>query len=209
MSQQINLLNRDLLGPARPPLSALTMAQIIGVVAVVAVGLYGYFWYETGRLRESAAAGEKRLAGERKRLAELSAQLGIERKSQLLENEIKSAETRLRQYREAVSVLKSGDFGNTEGYSEFLRALARQSVGGLWLTGFAIEGKGSAVALAGCATRAELVPVYLQRLNAEPAMNGVRFSGLEISQPKGTDPGKDAVPFLEFSLRSAGGEASR
>ena len=43
--------------------------------------------------------------------------------------------------------LKSGGIGNTKGYSEYFRAFARQSVSGLWLTGFDINGDGAQMTL--------------------------------------------------------------
>lgn len=205
MSQQVNLLNLDVLGPKRPALSAMVMVQVLLAIAVGGLAFYGYLVYDTMQLKAAAVDGERRLAAQRQQLQTLSAQLGVERRSQLLEAEIKTTEARLRQYREAVEALKSGNFGNTRGYSEHLRALARQSVSGLWLTGFSIEGAGSGIALDGRALRAELVPAYLQKLNAEPVMQGLSFSGLEIFVPKGTDVQRGATsPFLEFSLRSEG-----
>lgn len=205
MSQQINLLNLGVLGPGKPALSAAVMAQALAGIAVLCLAFYGYLWFETAQLRKAAIEGERKLATQRQQLAALSQKMGVERRSQLLEAEIKSSEARLRQYREAVEVLKSGNFGNTKGYSEHLRALARQSVNGLWLTGFTIEGVGSEIALDGRVLRPDLVPVYLQRLNSEPAMQGLRFSGLEIAVPKGTDVKRGAAAsYLEFRLRSQG-----
>ena len=41
-----------------------------------------------------------------------------------------------------MAALKGGAFGNQQGFAEYLRAFSRQSVNGLWLTGFTIAGSG-------------------------------------------------------------------
>ena len=71
---------------------------------------------------------------------------------------------------------------------------------GVWLTGIQVaEGSGE-LSLAGRATRAELVPVYLERLRAEEALRGQTFSRLEVTRaapPSG-------MALVEFAL--SGGE---
>lgn len=207
MSQQINLVNPELLGPRRPPFSSLFMLQGLAGLAVILLALYAYSWDQTSRLRARAVDSERLLSAERARLATLTAQLSPERRSRLLEDEIRTVETRLSQYRDVVQMLQEGELGNTDGYSEYMQAFARQSVNGLWLTGFAIDGAGSEIAIQGRVMQPDLVPVYLKRLNREPVMQGRSFAALEIRNPP--QPGAKDAPaprFLEFSLRSAGAE---
>jgi Flp pilus assembly protein TadB len=207
MSQQINLINPEFLGPRRPPFSSAFMLQGIAGLAVIMLGIYAYSWHQSSQLKTQAADTERLLNAERTRLAALTAQLSPDRRSKLLEDEIRTTETRLRQYREVIKVLQEGELGNTGGYSEYMRAFARQSVSGLWLTGFAIAGVGTEIAIHGRVIQPDLVPAYLKRLNQEPVMQGRSFAALEIQRPP-QPTAKDAPPprFLEFSLRSAGAE---
>ena len=94
------------------------------------------------------------------------------------------------------------------GIAEYLRAFSRQSVNGLWLTGFTIVGNGE-LEIRGRVLSPDLVPSYIQRLNREQVLAGRSFARLEMTRPKPepvTDKGKDAkkaarMPrFLEFSL---------
>jgi hypothetical protein len=106
-------------------------------------------------------------------------------------------------------VIDRGELGNATGYSEYFRALARQHVDGLWLTGLAITGAGCDIGVRGRALDASLLPGFLGRLTQEKIMQGKAFGSLQISQP-GDKAAKDAkpaatanaAPFVEFSLQS-------
>jgi hypothetical protein len=90
-----------------------------------------------------------------------------------------------------------------------LRALARTSVEGVWLTRIQfIKGKGD-LALVGRATRAELVPVYLERLRSEEALRGREFSRLEVSRatPSARGDAPTGPGVVEFVLTSGEGPA--
>jgi hypothetical protein len=63
-----------------------------------------------------------------------------------------------------------------------MRAFARQSLDGVWLTGFEIDAGGRELALSGRALGAELVPRYLERLNHESLLQGRQFSSLKVDQ---------------------------
>jgi hypothetical protein len=83
-----------------------------------------------------------------------------------------------------------------------MRAFARQSVNGLWLTAFDIVGDGAQMSLGGAVVSPQLVPSYIQRLGRERVMHGKTFSTLQMQQPK--KDGDRIVPrYVEFNLRSA------
>ncbi len=98
-------------------------------------------------------------------------------------------------------MLKSGAIGNTEGYSEYMRAFARQSVNGLWLTAFDITGDGAQMSLSGAVLNPQLVPVYIQRLGKEKIMRGKTFATLQMQQPK-QEADRPVARYVEFNLRS-------
>jgi ABC-type thiamine transport system substrate-binding protein len=84
-----------------------------------------------------------------------------------------------------------------------LRALARASVEGVWLTRIQFTKGKSELSLAGRATRAELVPAYLERLRAEEALRGRDFSRLEVMRTSAGKADAAAAPrFVEFMLSS-------
>jgi hypothetical protein len=120
----------------------------------------------------------------------------------MLEEELKQMEAQAKAQENVLTTLKSGVIGNTDGYSEYMRAFARQSINGLWLTAFDIIGDGTEMSLSGAVVNPQLVPSYIQRLGKEKVMHGKTFSTLQMQQPK--KDGDRLVPrYVEFNLRSA------
>jgi hypothetical protein len=70
------------------------------------------------------------------------------------------------------------------GFVGRMTALARQQVDGLWLTGATFVSGSGGLELTGGAVSADLVPIYLERLAAEPAIAGTKLQSIEIRQPK-------------------------
>ena len=91
-----------------------------------------------------------------------------------------------------------------------MEAFARQTLNGLWLTGFSIDGDATQMSLSGAALSPELVPGYIMRLNNEKVMRGKTFASLQMQLPK-VDAGKPATTkYLEFNLQSVrAGEADK
>jgi hypothetical protein len=101
-----------------------------------------------------------------------------------------------------MDTLKGGAIGNTEGYSEYMRAFARQVVSGLWLSGFDIIGDGTQMSLSGGVVNPQLVPSYIQRLNKEKVMKGKTFASLQMQQPKAIPNKAPVTTYVEFSMQS-------
>ena len=95
--------------------------------------------------------------------------------------------------------LAESGLGRNEGYSGALRALARLSMDGLWLTRIQFAEKDGEVAIAGFATHPERVAAYLERLRGEEALRGQAFSRLEIRRP----PSGERPGVVEFLLSSS------
>ena len=209
MSQQINLFSQVFLKKRKQIFSTVTMLQALGLIIAGSVLLYGYLVYQYNALTKQAAETEKILASEQARLTKFTSEYAPQQASAQLEKDIKKAEAQLKARQEMVESLKRGGaIGSTEGYSEYMRAFARQSVSGLWLTGFDIIGAGSEMAIIGRTMSPELVPVYVQRLSREPVMKGRQFASLRISLPQQaksvTKPSGD-LRYLDFSLQSVEG----
>lgn len=219
MSQQINLFNPVFLKQEKY-FSALTMAQALGLILAGSIAFYGFAAYRTNLLSRQAVEMGNRLAIEEARFASASAKLGPRQKSKQVESEVTIAENQLRSRREVMEILQSGKLGNTEGFSDYMRAFSRQIVNGLWLTGFTVEANGSGMAITGRTLQPELVPAYIRRLSQESIMQGKAFAVLEMHQPiatpsKGAEAqGKASEPlrqaaYLEFSLHSKEAEATK
>lgn len=207
MSQQINLFN-PIFMKQKKYFSAVTMLQALGLIAVGAAAFYGYAVYQVNMLAKQSDETTKRYTAEQNRLTRYAAEYSPQQSTQLLEDQLRSLEAEAARQQELIETLKGGAIGNATGYSEYLRAFARQAVPGLWLTGFTIEeSNGTQIGLSGDVTRPELVPAYIQRLNKEKVMQGKTFAALQMQQPK-ADAGGPAR-YVEFRLQSVEADGAK
>lgn len=213
MSQQINLFN-PVFQKQKKYFSALAMAQTLGVIVAGAVALAAYGRFQLSRLDQQVATGNTQLASLQKQLEVFKAQAGARQKSKALEDEVRKREAEVKSLQLVFDILQKGEFGDTKGYSEYLRAFARQIVSGVWLTGFNISGAGAEIGLQGRSLQPDLVPIYIGRLKNEPVMQGKSFAALEMQVPQveqAEQAGKDSVAavkrvpakYIEFNLQSS------
>jgi len=228
VSQQINLFNPIFL-KQKKIFTALPMAEALGAIVLGALLLTWYAGRSVDQLAQQAAAGKLLVAERERRLAEASQQFAPRQKSPTLAAEVAQAEAELAALHRVQAFLQQGTLGNGAGYAEYFRALARQHVPGLWLTGVTIVGAGTEIGVQGRAMQPTLIPQYIGRLKLEPVMQGKTFASLDIARPDavqaaaGAGAGAGAMaaaapaapvapisaPFVQFSLQTvvAGGGA--
>lgn len=200
MSQQINLFNE---GESKSGIkfSLQNMLQGLGVILFCAMLFYAYLAYQSSLLEQQLEEANKGLLAEQNKLASLNADISRQHAGLTLEQEIKKLSDELIAQREIINTLKSGVIGNTQGYSQYMLAYARQIVSGLWLTGFSIEGDATQMSISGAALTPELVPGFIMRLNHETVMRGKTFTALQMQLPK-VEAAKTSAQYLEFTLQS-------
>jgi Tfp pilus assembly protein PilN len=200
VSQQINLFNPAFAQQKRV-FAAATMAQALALllVGVIALGLYGSA--RVGALERDQQALAGQLAKKQARLASVAAEFPPRQPSPALQAELQDAEARLATLRKISGVLEHGELGDTHGYAEYFRALAREHVEGVWLTAVSVGGAGNAIGVRGRSLDPALLPGYLGQLTHQKALQGKAFGSLQISQPA-AGAKDDAAPFVEFSLQS-------
>jgi hypothetical protein len=215
MSQNINLFN-----PAfRRPRRLLTLAVVAQCLGITLAALFGYHYYLEQQLTGLAAelaATEKLLRTQVGFVDKLKDKPVPPVTEAQLDAEIGQLEVELKHANESIEALKGGAIGSQQGFAEYLRAFSRQSIGGLWLTGFNIGGRGE-LEIRGRALSPDLLPSYIQRLNREQVLAGRNIARLEMIRPKpeavadkdkGAGKAARTPRFLEFSLatETAGAE---
>ncbi|WP_296949795.1 PilN domain-containing protein [uncultured Massilia sp.] len=215
MSQQINLFNPGF-EKQKNLLSANGMAVAAGMAALAMAGATWFAHVKTGALQAEANTGARLLDQSDKRLAEVTAGTAPAARDATLAGRIADAESQREALRRVAGVIERGELGNTQGYAEYFRALARQRVDGLWLTGVRIGGAGLDLGVQGRALDPALVPGFLARLRNEPVMQGKAVGSLRIGPAedlKRVDrDGKEGTapaPYVEFSLQSTPAEDKR
>jgi hypothetical protein len=199
--QQINLFN-PVFRDRRGGLTLKTAVMGWLAVALLSVAFAGYAAMRNRNLTQQERELTAKVAVAQAEMQRLAGLVGGRKQDPLIVEQITRLEAEIQGREEVMAVLKGGALGDTRGFSEHLRAFARQSFEGVWLTGLHMAASGQDVALEGRALRAEQVPGYLRRLNSESVMQGHPFSELLMQAPA-SDPGDKSgrrPPYIEFRL---------
>lgn len=207
MSQQINLFNPIFL-KQKKYFSAVAMMQAL-VALLAGCGLMAFYaQYQVNSLSRESASSNTQLLAMQNQFKQTMAAYGPQPKSQSLELQIQKTELEINSVKRVFDVLQRGDIGNTDGYSAYFRAFARQTMDGVWLTGLNLSGAGNEIGLQGRTVEADLLPTYIDRLKNEEVMRGKSFGTLEMMSPQapsGVDAMRgdkaEAPKHIEFSLQ--------
>ena len=201
MPQQINLYN-PALEAQRAPLPFKGAVAGWMMIAALVVAFAGYQMISLSSLEQQERELARQMAAAQADAQQLGGAMASRRHDPRITEEVARLEGEVKGRQEVMNMLGSGGLGDTRGFSDHLKAFARQSFEGVWLTGLSIGTAGRDVSIEGRALQAAFVPSYLKRLNGENAMQGHPFSELLIQEPA-PDPGaKSPVRpnYVEFKL---------
>ena len=206
MSQQINLFNPQFL-EKRKYFSALTMVQALGLLLLGIVAFYGFAVWKDRDLARQAAESSRTYELQKQQFAKASADLNPEKREAQIDQDLKNIEAAITLRKALLSEIQSG---GAYAYSEYLRAFARQTVQGLWLTGIQIGEAGGQLNVSGRALQPDLVPVLISRLKREAVLKGRPLEALAITRgTAGTDSKRAIVDFTLTSPAQSGAEKPR
>jgi len=214
LSQQINLYS-PLFRKQKKVFSAVAIAQAIGLVVLFIAVFYIYVAGQTSLLEIRAVDSGRQLQSDLERLKVSASSESPETRAKTLSERKSKLEAVLAERAQALQAMESGAPGKTEGYASVLRALARLSMEGVWLTRVRFSDESGVASIAGRALRAGLIPVYLERLRAEERLRGREFASLEITRQaapaaQGESPAAPpAGSFVEFVLSTKEVEARK
>lgn len=213
MSQQINLFNPVFL-KQKKHFSAATMSAALGIILTAMIAIYAYAAQQRARVERLAGDLERKAQLQRAQLAEL-VKPADEGRGRSFDEEMQRLQTRIKTGEGLLDTLRTGELGNTEGFSRYLEAFARRALPGVWLTGFTVSEGENELTLRGRVLNPELITGYLRSLNAESVMRGRKIVDLRLSastlvkptaEPamaaRTAAPGGAPAPlgYLEFSL---------
>ncbi len=198
MSHHINLYDPSLRRQRRW-LTAANLALVLALLAAVLLGWGAWARIDAGRLTTELAEVETRTRVAREESVALAGRLASRKPDAQLAHDLAAARELLDVRQGILDKLGEGAAPAAGNHAEHLRGLARQSLSGLWLTGFAIGADGRRMEIRGRTLDPALLPQYVRRLNAEAAFRGHRFARLSLAAPV-TAPGSPAAGFHEFAL---------
>lgn len=205
MSQQVNLYS-PLFRKQKKLFTAIAMLQAMLLVIAGLAVFYTFSRLQVIALERQARQLDQRVKVGVEQLKTFAESQPAAQDPKLAEARIAELEARLRATQNAASRL--GDAGGSARYTEYLRALARHSVSGVWLTSVSVEGDSGELSLTGRALRPDLVAQYIEKLRQDPSLRGRSFAELSIENPRpGAKPEPGAQPYepkaVEFKLLSA------
>ncbi len=203
MAQQINLYDpallrkRDWFALANVVLGAAGAAVLVAAAgALVRGGLPD--------LQAQATAGETRLKAMREQVLVLGQRVAERKADPRIEQELAATRQLAGARGEVLQALRQRLAADEPPFADYLRGLARQSMTGLWITGFAWDAASDGLEIRGRTTDPALLPEYIGRLNREPAFRGQSFSALLVTEGKPEALAGSAAPqkavFHEFTL---------
>jgi Fimbrial assembly protein (PilN) len=194
----LNLLGERELQGARVPwgagLGALLTSAVIGLACLagaVMSAMAGWMGYQT-----TAMTAEASPLGQAQALPQVPAEM----------NELKALRQQEADQRERNGAMASALQTNGTAYSEYLMALARQTLPGLWITGLDLHGQNQAMTLSGRMTEPTRLPSYLARLQNETVFQGRKFDQVQL-RAMDVAPGQ-SVQVVTFEINEVATEAA-
>jgi hypothetical protein len=210
MTQQINLFNPIFL-KQKKTFSAVNMFDALALLLVGIALFYGYASIQTLSLDRQSVETARQYYQSKARLNDASARYAPKKADAAVAAEVDTLQAQVNARKANLQDLGGGALGGGAGYAEYMRALARQSLAGLWLTGFSIGKGGAEMQISGRALHPELVPSYIHRLSREQVLRGRAFDSLSMTQRDGALPADASGPgtapgnyvYTEFRLVSS------
>jgi len=122
--------------------------------------------------------------------------------TQRLHEELNAIETEVVALEAVAARLGTGALGRTTGFTQPLRALARGSTEGLWLTGIHLDNHRAQIPLEGKSLDAARVPALIERLRRAPQFAGTDFATIELKPAEEAGRGAPAT-LVRFRLATA------
>lgn len=193
MTQQINLLNPALLKKR----DLLTPANIVAVYGFLFVGLItfgGYEYNASNSAKLEAQASSKALAEAQQLLTQMRASVANNTEKQQLLTRIESLEQKQAMQEAILDAAQHDKSHQGQSYAALLKAFARQSMDGLWITALNIDQDAQHLSISGRTLNPDLVPAYINKLRSEPALKGKRFTDLSMQyyEAKSATAGEEA-----------------
>lgn len=203
MAQQINLVNQAFRRQKRH-FSAAAMVQGLALMAVAVICLAAYLAHRVDQAGATLKGADASAAAQREQLLRFGKDFSPQGRSKLLEDELVRAQAQLKSRQALLDALRIEGIGGAAGFSGYLRAFARQSVTGVWLTGVSIDANGEQLGLEGRVLHADLVPAYLRALGKEEVMRGRQVASLKLTAREAAAdaavPAKGPARYVEFTL---------
>ncbi len=183
MSQQINLLNPALI-KQKDFLNTSNIAITLGLLSALMLGYYGYAQKQLSLLTTQRSQVAEELSATQALLKQTVLLHQPHELNKALLDQIMQLEQKETMQQQVLQTVSQSSATPEKGYAALMRAFAKQSIDGLWLTSFSIDSNADKLNISGRTLQADFVPAYISRLGNEPALKGKSFAALNMTLPK-------------------------
>lgn len=186
MNQQINLY-QPIFREERKLFSLKTAAIALIMVASGLAAIWAVGAHNVSRLDGDIKLLQQQLVAQERMARSAGIMLGAQGNPSDVQAQVQTLSARLAERTRALDLLRNGAAGEPRGFAPRLLAFARQHTDGVWLDHLYLGGQGIGISLQGRSIDADLVPKYLQSLNAEPELVGTRFDEVILDRRERAD----------------------
>lgn len=198
--QQINLYLPEF-RPNREPLRTLHMLWACAGLFVLLLLFTVYSSFQNSRLEAQLVQTQNATKSILQQFDALSKNKPAQSSAEL-DVRLEQLQANLQRHLQILAMIQHQDLGNDKGFSAQLNALAKASLSSISLESFSLQRGGSYAELSGKTSAADQVPLYLQRLRADPSFEKVAFGVLKVAREENGSA-------LQFSLAKAQSDAAK
>lgn len=181
MIQQINLYQEDLEQGGNQSLVNKILFSFIAVTLLLA-GFSLYLFITLNNTKDNIQLSKQQLIEAETRVQLLQVKYPRQQISSLLSHEISRSENIRASLTNVLHILKDKKSDQTQGFSRYFSALARQSLANVWLSTISINAQQQTLTLEGSSYQPKNIPLLLQSLHDESVFHGTSFVKLIITQ---------------------------
>jgi hypothetical protein len=185
MIQQINLY-QDVLNKNQSKPVASTHTYGVVLTLLLFLGFSIYLLIDQSNTKERLQKAQQQLSDAEIEVQQLQVQYPSQQVDPLITQEISRLQNILTSLSQVVYLLSDNKSDQTQGFSKYFSALAKQSISDVWITDININAEQNNLSLQGSTFKSEKIPVFLQKLHNEPAFTGRTFATLTVSKTKET-----------------------
>jgi hypothetical protein len=189
--QQINLYLPEF-RPNREPLRAVHMLWACAGLLVLLLVFTLYSSFQNRHLEEEVVRSQEATKAILQQFDALSKNKPAQTSADL-DVRLEQLQANLQRHVQILAMIQHQDLGNDKGFSAQLNALAKASLSSISLETFSLQRGGNYAELSGKTSAADQIPLYLQRLRADPSFEKVAFGVLKVTREENGSA-------LQFSL---------
>ena len=197
MVQHINLLTRR---KSRKGILSLSLI-VLGLLALALSAMAAKSEWQIQQLRQQEEKTQQAVADLKAALEKKRQTLGVA-ETEAMARQLDLLRSQVEARRDWADLLKKGELGNANGYSQWLETLASVHVDGVWLQGVDIGKGGQTMSLQGKSLNADAVMRYIEQVNEAFKPMNIRFKSMEITQDTAAEQGAvRSVATLSFKIQ--------